>query len=55
MVAAEVTIEIVNYMHNNPVRRGLVANALDWEWSSAREWEVPGSGPIFIDRESFPG
>jgi len=26
----------VEYIHNNPVRRGLVADALDWAWSSAR-------------------
>ena len=26
----------VEYLHNNPVRRGLVQVALDWEWSSAR-------------------
>ena len=26
----------VEYIHNNPVRRGLVSKATDWEWSSAR-------------------
>ncbi len=26
----------VAYIHNNPVRRGLVARPEDWEWSSAR-------------------
>ncbi|MGO9107827.1 MAG: transposase, partial [Thermoguttaceae bacterium] len=26
----------VIYLHNNPVRRGLVASSTDWEWSSAR-------------------
>jgi putative transposase len=25
----------VNYLHNNPVRRGLVESPTDWEWSSA--------------------
>ena len=44
----------VDYIHNNPVRRGLVGNPEDWEWSSAREWKIPGTGPITIDRESFP-
>jgi putative transposase len=28
--------EIVRYFHDNPVRRGLVADPLDWPWSSAR-------------------
>jgi putative transposase len=26
----------IEYMHENPVRRGLVASALEWKWSSAR-------------------
>jgi putative transposase len=26
----------VDYLHNNPVRRGLVERATDWAWSSAR-------------------
>ena len=28
----------INYIHANPVRRGLVEDPLDWEWSSARWW-----------------
>jgi hypothetical protein len=27
---------MIEYLHANPVRRGLVAKAEDWEWSSAR-------------------
>lgn len=27
---------MIDYIHANPVRRGLVADPLDWEWSSAR-------------------
>lgn len=30
---------VVEYIHANPVRRGLVAHPTDWEWSSARFWE----------------
>lgn len=26
----------IDYLHNNPVRRGLVQRAVDWKWSSAR-------------------
>jgi putative transposase len=26
----------IDYIHNNPVRRGLVERAVDWKWSSAR-------------------
>ena len=28
--------EKINYIHNNPVKRGLVQRACDWLWSSAR-------------------
>ena len=27
---------MIDYIHANPVRRGLAAKAEDWEWSSAR-------------------
>jgi putative transposase len=27
---------VIDYLHANPVRRGLAANPKDWEWSSAR-------------------
>ncbi len=31
----------LDYMHLNPVRRGLVVRAVDWKWSSAR-WYLQG-------------
>jgi putative transposase len=35
------TIEAaIDYLHQNPVRRGLVQRAIDWKWSSAR-WYLP--------------
>jgi hypothetical protein len=30
--------EKVEYMHNHPVRAGLVREQTDWPWSSARFW-----------------
>jgi putative transposase len=39
--------EMVDYMHANPVRRGLVAKAEQWEWSSAR-WYA-GIRPVRIE------
>lgn len=27
---------MIDYIHHNPVRRGLVTRAEDWKWSSAR-------------------
>lgn len=40
----------INYVHNNPVKRDLVARPIDWKWSSAR-WYLMCEyrGPL-IDR-----
>jgi hypothetical protein len=27
---------MIDYIHNNPVRRGLVDQSTDWPWSSAQ-------------------
>jgi putative transposase len=32
----------IDYIHLNPVRRGLVARAIDWKWSSARWYASNG-------------
>ena len=29
---------VIEYIHQNPVKAGLVAKAEDWPWSSARNW-----------------
>jgi putative transposase len=46
--------EKIHYIHNNPVRRTLVASPGDWPWSSWRAWEEGVAEPIPIDRESLP-
>ena len=46
--------EKVDYIHANPVRRGLVDNPADWPWSSWRAWHEGTACPISIDRQSFP-
>jgi putative transposase len=33
----------IDYIHHNPVRRGLCEKARDWKWSSARWFESEGS------------
>jgi putative transposase len=40
--------EKLQYMHDNPVRAGLVEHATDWKWSSARwyEWRRSVGVPI---------
>ena len=40
---------IVEYVHANPVRRGLVDHPAQWEWSSARFWEGQRDVPILMD------
>jgi putative transposase len=36
------------YLHNNPLRAGLVENIADYPWSSCRFWET-GTGPVRCD------
>ncbi|MFH1676042.1 MAG: transposase [bacterium] len=40
----------INYIHDNPVRKGLVKKQEDWAYSSAREWLTEEKGIIEIDR-----
>ncbi len=42
--------EKVEYIHANPVRRGLVERAEDWAWSSARGWAGPETRWPAVDR-----
>jgi putative transposase len=42
--------QMIDYIHANPVRRGLVARAEDWEWSSARWYAGIRPVPIEMDR-----
>ena len=47
-------LEKLHYIHNNPVKEGLVNAEDDWIWSSARAWKYGVDEPIPIDRGSFP-
>jgi hypothetical protein len=42
--------EKLNYMHNNPVKRGLVAQPGDWPWSSWRYHYLDDSTVLAMDR-----
>lgn len=46
--------EKIRYIHENPVRRGLVENAEDWPWSSWRAHHRSVDEPVAIDRDSIP-
>jgi len=41
---------VIDYIHNNPVARGLIARPEDWRWSSAGAWLRGDGQPIAIDR-----
>jgi len=41
----------LDYMHNEPVRRGLVSRPLDWPFSSARDWLAKNRGMIEITKD----
>jgi putative transposase len=41
--------EKIEYIHNNPVKRGLVDHATEWNWSSARWYAGDRAGPVTID------
>jgi putative transposase len=45
-------LKMIDYLHHNPVRRGLVERASDWKWSSAAYFEG-GSSPIPLDPIPF--
>ena len=47
--------EKANYMHENPVRRGLTARSVDWLWSSARWYAGLADGPLAMDPIRRPG
>ena len=44
----------INYIHLNPVRRGLVENPEDWEWSSAGYWLKDSDSRIRIEKRHLP-
>ena len=46
--------EKIAYIHDNPVRRGLVKNAKDWRYSSAGDWILQKTGPVPIDWDNVP-
>ncbi len=41
----------LEYIHNNPVKSGLVEKREDWSWSSARCYTSNGNGPLPVWKE----
>lgn len=46
--------EKIDYIHENPVARGLCESPLDWKWSSARAFHDRTIDPIRVDLDSIP-
>ncbi len=46
-------MEKINYIHQNPVRAGLVSREIDYQWSSARIWlGCPlKNEPLLVDKD----
>jgi len=42
-------IEKLRYMHRNPVKRGLVENPEDWQWSSFRFYAYGEAGLVRLN------
>ncbi|SIO66861.1 putative transposase [Singulisphaera sp. GP187] len=50
IIEPDTLIRVIDYFHQNPVRRGLVDLPVEWEWSSAR-WYA-GCRPVPLEMDS---
>ena len=41
----------INYIHDNPVRKGLVSRAKDWFYSSANDYLADKPSAISVDKD----
>ena len=46
-------LSIIDYVHENPVRRGFVKKVIEWEWSSARWYAGEEDVHLQMDK-TFP-
>jgi len=49
IASGKVLLSMIDYLHMNPVRRGLVEKAAEWKWSSAAWLVGAGESPIRLD------
>jgi len=54
LIQVDEVCEKVNYIHDNPVRSGLVQRPEDWLWSSARYYADRNDGVLRPDLETLP-
>ena len=43
--------EKLRYMHENPVRRGLVSAPEEWKWSTFRHYAYAERGPVLVNEQ----
>jgi len=53
IISKEAIKNSIDYIHNNPIKGGLVESLSDWKWSSFNDWNNFGKGVIEIDKEEF--
>jgi putative transposase len=46
---AKKRVEKLGYIHNNPVKRGLVLEPEQWRWSSYRAYALEERGPVLVN------
>ena len=46
-------MEKLDYLHQNPAQRGLVARPEDWRWSNARQYATGGGWPTRCGQTCF--
>jgi len=44
-------LQKINYIHNNPLKAGLVKSAADYRWSSFRSFYFGEAEPIDVDKD----
>ncbi|GAA3749491.1 hypothetical protein GCM10022270_04460 [Terriglobus aquaticus] len=42
-------VEVLRYIHRNPIKRGLVVKPEDWRWSSYRNYAFGKTGRVGVD------
>jgi putative transposase len=55
VIEAATLHRLIDYIHANPVRRGLCKRPGEWLWSSAADYIRLRAGPLRIDRGLLPG
>jgi putative transposase len=45
-------VEKLRYMHHNPVKRGLVQEPGQWEWSSYGDYAYDEKGPVLLNEQT---